>query len=80
MHNGARQSDAAYGQEVVEGKVQTDAEHQEHHADLSELVREIDIGDEARRGGTNDDARDQIAHQRGQLETSGDEAQDQGEP
>ena len=43
-----RQSDAAYGEEFVERKVQTDAEHQEHHADLSELVREIDIGDEAR--------------------------------
>ena len=56
-----------YGEEFVERKVQTDAEHQQHHADFSELVREVDIGDEARRGGTDDDAGDQITDQRRQF-------------
>ncbi len=34
----ARQRDAANRQQVVQGKVQPDAEHQQHHPDLGELA------------------------------------------
>ena len=54
--------------------MQTDAEHQQHHADLGELARQLGVGDEARRGGTNDDAGDQVTDQRRQLQAGGDKA------
>ncbi len=53
--------------------MQTDAEHQEHHADLGELLRELDVRDEAGRRWADDHAGDQIADERGQLEPDGDE-------
>lgn len=42
------------------------AEHEEHHADSGELPGELGIGDEARREGAGQDARDEIADERGQ--------------
>ena len=46
-----RQGNTAHSQQVVERKMQADAEHQQHHADFGELVRKLDIGDKPRCGG-----------------------------
>ena len=62
-----------------EREVQADAEHQQHDADLRELPARLDVGDEARRGGTDDDARDQIADEGRQTQPDGEEATDEGE-
>ena len=67
----------SHREQVVEREVQADAEHQQHHADLGELPREVDIGDEARRGRPDEDAGEQIADQRRQLQARRDEAEDQ---
>src|SRR5581483_1108766 len=48
--------------------MQADAEHQEHHADLGELARQLAVGDESRRRRTDDDARGEVAHQRREPE------------
>ena len=61
----------AHRQQVVEREVQPDAEHQQHHADLGELARELDVGDEARRGGPDHDAGEQVADQRRQPQPHG---------
>ena len=37
LRNGARQRDSANRQQVVQGKLQSDAEHQQHDADLRQL-------------------------------------------
>ncbi|KOT24370.1 hypothetical protein DM52_3126 [Burkholderia mallei] len=48
--------------------MQTDAEHQQHHADLGELLRECEIADEAGRAGPHHDAGEQIADERRHLQ------------
>ena len=60
--------------------MQPDTEHEQDHADLGELLRQPDIGDEAGRGGADDDARDQVTDQRRHLQACGDEAHDEGKP
>ena len=79
LHDRAGQRDPAHRQQVVQREVQADAEHQQHHADLGELARELDVGDEAGRGRADDDAGDEVADQRRQLQPRGDEAHDQRE-
>ncbi len=59
--------------------MQTDAEHQQHYADLGELCGECLIGNEAGRERTDDDPGQQIAEQCRQAQTRGDEADDEGE-
>jgi len=55
--------------------MQTDAEHQQDHADLRELVREGGVGDEAGRERADADAGDQITEQRRQPEPLRDHAE-----
>lgn len=59
-------------------KMKPDAEHQQHDADFGQLRGDVHIGHKARGRRTNDNARDQIADQRRNLQAFGDEAQDQG--
>ena len=79
LDDGAGQRDAANGQQIFQGKMQTDAEHQQHDADFGELARQFDVGNKAGRGGTDDDAGDQVADQRRQLQASGEKADDQAQ-
>jgi hypothetical protein len=44
--------------------MQADAEHQQHHADLRQSRGDACVGDEASRGRTNDDPREQLADPR----------------
>jgi hypothetical protein len=57
--------------------VQADAEHEQNDAEFGELVRELLVGDEARRKGTDDDARQQVARDRRQPQLLGDEPEDE---
>ena len=59
--------------------MQTDAEHQQDHADLGQLDGDILVGDEARRERPDDDACHQISDQRRQLEAVGKHAKGEGE-
>ena len=47
--------------------MQAHAEHQQHHADFGELLRESDVGDETRRRRADDDAGDEITESAGSL-------------
>jgi hypothetical protein len=46
--------------QVLQVKVKSHAEHEQHHAELRGLLREVPVGDEARREGADDDAREQV--------------------
>ncbi len=56
--------DGAHRQKVAEREMQADAEHQQDHADLGELIGDVLVGDKSRRERPDDDAGQQIAHQR----------------
>ena len=60
--------------------MQADAEHQQDDADLGEFRRQRLVGDEARRERPDENAGDQVADQRGNAETVGEGAEDEGQP
>ena len=64
LHHGAGNRDRAHREQVLEREMQPDAEHQQDHADLGELVGEVLVGDEAGRERSDRDAGEQIADQR----------------
>ena len=58
--------------------MQTHPEHQQHHADFGQLVREGRVGEDAGRMLPGGDAGQQIADERGRLqEALADEAEDE---
>ena len=59
--------------------MQADAEHQQDDADLGELVGDVLVGDEAGRERPDQDAGEQIADQRRQLEAVRQHAKGEGE-
>jgi hypothetical protein len=63
LHHRARQRDLAHRQQVLQREMQAHAEHQQHHTDLGELARDLDVGDEPRGGGPDDNAGQQVAHE-----------------
>ena len=69
LNDSARNRDTTDPHQVAERKMQPYAKHQQHHADLGKLAGQVDIGDEARRGGTNHDAGDEVADQGRHLQT-----------
>jgi len=80
LHDGAGQGNLAHRQQVVDRKMQADAEHQQHHADLGELAGQFHVGNKAGRVRTDQHAGNQIADQRRQFQPRGDEAEDQRQP
>jgi len=60
--------------------METDAQHQQHHADLGELPGEVDVGDEARRRRPDHDASQQVADERREFEARRAVAEHQGQP
>ena len=53
-----------YREQVAQGEVQADAEHQQDHTDLGQLRCQFLVGDEAGREWPDDHSRQQIADQR----------------
>jgi hypothetical protein len=54
-------------------------EHHQHHPDLGQLAGEVHVCHEPRRGGADDNSRDEIADQWRKLQASGQKARDQRE-
>src|SRR5439155_23070093 len=60
--------------------MQPHAENQQNDADVRELLRQLDVGDEARRGRTDENTREQIADERWQLDARREEAHHECQP
>jgi hypothetical protein len=75
----ARHRDAPHGEQVFHREVEAHPEHQQDDADLGELSRELEVGDEARRGRPDHDAGQQIADERRQPEPGRDEPENEGQ-
>ncbi len=61
LHDGAGDRDAPHRQKLGKGEMQAHAEHQQHHADLGQLLGQMGVGDEPRRERPDRDAGQQIA-------------------
>jgi hypothetical protein len=59
--------------------MQPDAEHQQDDADLRQFQRKVLVGHEARRVRPDENAGDEISDERGNAETVGDGAEDEGQ-
>ena len=70
----ARHRDPADGPQIGEREMDADAEHQEDHPDLGELVRDRRIRGEARREGADGNPGGEVAHKRRKPQPCGDEA------
>ena len=70
----ARYRDPADGPKIGKREMDADAEHQEDHPDLGELVRDRRIRGEARREGADGNPSGEVAHQRRKPQPCGDEA------
>jgi hypothetical protein len=77
LDHGAGYGNALDGKQVTDGKMQADAEHQQHDADFGKLRGDPHVGDEAGGRRPDQDAGDQVADQRRQLQALGDQAEHQ---
>jgi hypothetical protein len=80
LPDGARHGDAADGQEVLQGEVQPNAEHEQDDADFGELWRKRLISDKAGRERSDHDTSHKIADKRREPQTVGDHAADERKP
>jgi len=76
----ARYCDPADGPEVVEREVHADAEHEEDHADLCELVRDRGVRTEAGCERADGDSGREVADDRGKPQAGGYEAAEKPAP
>ncbi len=60
--------------------MEPDAEHQQNDADLGQLIGDVLVGNVARRERADEDAGDQIAHERRELEPMRQHTEAEGEP
>ena len=79
LRQSAGNGDGADRQQIVEREMEPDAEHQQNDADLGELVGDVLVGDIAGRERPDQDAGEQIADQRRELEAMHQYAQGEGE-
>jgi hypothetical protein len=77
LHDGAGHRNAFDRQQVIERKMQADAEHEQHDADFGELGSQMDIGHESRCTRPDDDAGHKVAHQCRHFDALGEEAKDE---
>ena len=68
LRNRTRYRHATNGEEFLDVKLQTDAEHQEDDANLRKLFRDVRVRHEPGRVGADQDARKQVADERRQPE------------
>jgi hypothetical protein len=80
LHHRTRHGDPPYGQQVIEGEMDADAEHEQDDADLGELLSQRRVGHEAGRVGARHDAGDEVAHQGRQAKAMCHHAEQEGEP
>lgn len=71
--------DGPHGEEILQRKMQADAEHQQDDADFRELVRQLLVGDETGRERADDDAGKKVAGDRRQAEAMCDQPRQEGE-
>ena len=64
LADGAGHGDLAHGQQLLDMELQADAEHQEDHADLGELLGQARIGHESRGVRTDQRTGQQVADDR----------------
>ena len=77
LQHRAGQRNGAHFEQVVEGKVQAHAEHQQHHPNFGQLACQLNVSDEAGRCRSDHDAGGQVTHQRRQLQAHGEHAEQQ---
>src|SRR5206468_1581423 len=70
--------DVADGEEVIEAKVEADAEHQQDDADLGELLGDAEVADETGRVRADGDAGEEVTDDGGEAEFLGGDAEDPG--
>ncbi|MNV33862.1 hypothetical protein D3C71_1252500 [compost metagenome] len=80
LADGTGNGDGLDRHQVLQREVQADAEHQQHHAQLGQLVGQCLVGDEARSERADADASNQVTDQRRQAQLVGQRAEDEGEP
>src|SRR5215207_10631917 len=80
LPDSTRYSDGADSQEVLQGNMQSDAEHEQDHANFGELRRQGLISHKARRGGPDQDTCQEIADKRREPEAVGEHAANECEP
>ena len=80
LNNCAGHGDATDSQQIIEGEVQPDTEHQQDDADLGQLARQFDVSHETWRGRAEHDPGNQVANQRRQFQSAGDETHNQRKP
>ena len=78
LKHGAGDGDVPHLQEILNREMQSDAEHQQNHAQLRELAGQLHVGRGARRIGAADHARKQIAHERRKPQSLGQIAEHKG--
>ena len=66
--------------EILEGEMQADAEHQQDHTKLGELMNGFDVAMPERGVRTDRQARQHVADDCGNAQPSGDQTCNQGEP
>jgi len=71
--------DPLHREKILGREMQADAEHQQDHADIGKLERQLGIGDEAWRERPDGDACKDVARQRRQAQQVGERAEDEGE-
>lgn len=76
----AWQGDPPDGEPVSTKKMQPDAEDQQHHADLGELLRQFEVGDEAGCRRPDEHAANQPSDQGREFQTRHNQAGNQGKP
>lgn len=79
LADGAGDGDFPDGEEVAEVEMEAHAEHEQDDPDLGEVVRHLDVGDEARRVGAEGDPRDQVPDDRRKAEPLGRDAEHERE-
>jgi hypothetical protein len=77
LHHGSGHCNFSHRHQVVQRKVQTHAEHQQHHADFGQLSSHGHIGHKTWRERPNEHARQQVTYQRRQFHLGGQKAKDQ---
>ncbi len=75
LHDGAGHGNAPHRQQVLDGEMHADAEHQQDDADLRQLRRQRLIGDEPRRMRADGDSGQEVADQRREPEPIGDRSE-----
>ena len=79
LYHRARNGDGLHRHQVFQREMQAHAEHQQHHADFSQLVGQFLVSHETGGEGTHADASDQIADQGRQPQFVGQHAEHEGQ-